>query len=72
MPIKNVTHSGCDIQIDEDNKQLTISGKPIELIWDHVKGQWSSRHLPYSNYDTILALAKDIAEHSADFVSDSE
>ena len=71
MPAQHVTHSGCDIQIDEDN-QLTISGKPIELKWDHVKSQWSSRHLPYSNYDSILALAKAIAENSADFASDSE
>ena len=71
MSTHESTHNGCEIKIDEHG-ELTINGKFIEASKDHANNEWSSSHLPYSSYSSILELAKTIADTSPDFATDRE
>ena len=55
------------ITIEEDDS-LFIAGKVIDYTFDPVSNTWSSRYLPYSTYDSLLALARAIATDSIEFL----
>ena len=66
MGSKKETYEGCEIRI-EDDTQLFINQKPIEYEHDKDNKKWSSRYLPYTNYDSLIALAKAIVRDTAEF-----
>lgn len=51
----------------EDDTNLTINGKEISYIHDAVKNKWSSRYLPYTQYDSLLDLARAIIRDTVEF-----
>lgn len=66
MPVITETHQNKTINI-VDNKQLSIEGKPIPLIFDHDTGKWSCHLLPYTQYDDLVTLAKQVIDDSEEF-----
>lgn len=63
--IKETFH-GCDIDIENDT-ELTINGKHIEYEHSSTENKWSSSYLPYSDYDSLLDLARAIARDTVEF-----
>ncbi len=66
MPVITETHHNKTIKIVDD-KELSIEGKPIPLIFDHETGEWSSNLLPYTKYDDLVTLAKHVIDDSEEF-----
>lgn len=66
MNVQQQTYEGHDIKIEDDIK-LTINEKEIDYIEDKEQGKWFSKHLPYTQYDSLEALAKAIAVDTAEF-----
>ncbi len=66
MSVQQQTYKGHDIKIEDDEK-LTINEKEIEYVQDKDLGKWFSKHLPYTQYDSLEALAKAIAIDTAEF-----
>ena len=62
------TYRGCEIEISEEG-QLTIGRKQIDYEFDSTRNTWSTRYLPYSHYDSLLALAKAVVGDTAEFVN---
>lgn len=60
------TLEGCSIEI-KDETELTINGKHIDYEKDSIDNQWSSRYLPYTNYDSLLDLARAIVKDTSEF-----
>jgi hypothetical protein len=60
------TYQGHDITI-EDDKKLTINHKVIDYLQDKEQRKWYSKHLPYTQYDSLEALAKAIAVDTEEF-----
>lgn len=60
------TFEGCTIEI-KDDVNLTINGKVINYQYDPVKKKFSTRYLPYTQYDSLLEMARAIAQHSVEF-----
>lgn len=57
---------GCNIEI-KDDANLSINGKEIIYEYDGTKNKFSSRYLPYTQYDSLLELARAIARHTVEF-----
>ena len=57
---------GCDIEI-KDDINLSINGKEIHYEHDEAKSKWSSKYLPYTQYDSLLELGRAIAQHTVEF-----
>ncbi|MBA3753740.1 MAG: hypothetical protein H0X01_06320 [Nitrospira sp.] len=57
---------GCTIEI-KDDVDLSINGKEIDYQHDEGKNKFSSRYLPYTQYDSLLELARAIAKHTVEF-----
>ena len=68
MGSKKETYENCEIRI-EDETQLFINQKAIEYTHDKDNKKWSSRYLPYTEYDSLIALAKAIVSDTAEFKS---
>lgn len=66
MSVISETHHNKTINIVDD-KQLIIEGKPIPLIYHHENDKWSSDLLPYTKYDDLVTLAKDVIDNSEEF-----
>ena len=66
MAVQTESHEGCRIRV-EDDSQVTIDGKQIDCEFDPAAKKWSSRYLPYTQYDSLLDMAKDIARYAAEF-----
>lgn len=66
MSVQQQNYKGHDIKIEDDVK-LIINEKEIEYIEDKAQGKWFSKHLPYTQYDSLEALAKAIAVDTAEF-----
>ena len=66
MDVKQQTYEGRDIKIQDDEK-LLINDKEIEYVQDKAQGKWFSKYLPYTQYDSLEALAKAIAVDTAEF-----
>ena len=66
MPNHKETFQGCSIEI-ENETELTINGKLIDYEWNKVTDEWSSRYLPYTNYGSLLDLARAIARDTVEF-----
>lgn len=69
-PYKEV-YNECEILISE-TEALFINTKEIEYEHNTLDDTWSSRYLPYSQYDSLLEMAKAIAANAAEFVTISE
>ena len=52
----------------EDDDSLNIANKDIEYEYDPVSNKWSSRYLPYTQYDSLVELARAIASDTVEFV----
>ena len=68
MASKKETCENCEIRID-DETQLFINQKPIEYEHDKYHDTWSSRYLPYTKYDSLIALARAIVSDTTEFKS---
>ena len=62
------TFEGCSIEIT-DNDLLTINGKEIHYEHNAPKNEWFSRYLPYTNYNSLLEMARAIARNTVEFSS---
>ncbi len=58
--------NGQTIEIDDDDN-LQIAGKSIDYIHDAESNKWSSRYLPYTQYDSLEDLGKEIAKNTEEF-----
>ncbi|GJL76152.1 hypothetical protein [Nitrosomonas sp.] len=61
----------CEIEIKDDNK-LLINSKEIDYEHDRDINKWSSRYLPYTRYDSLLEMARAIAQHTVEFSNTKE
>jgi hypothetical protein len=66
MSVIQHTYKGQDIKI-ENNQTVTINQKEIEYQEDKEQGIWFCKYLPYTQYDSLEALAKAIAVNTAEF-----
>lgn len=57
---------GCNIEIKDDT-DLLINGKEIVYELDGTKNKFSSKYLPYTQYDSLLEMARAIARHTVEF-----
>lgn len=60
------TFDHCEIII-QDDVALSINGKPISFEKNAETGKWLSRYLPYTEYDSLLDLAKAIVRDTVEF-----
>ncbi len=60
------TFEHCEIIIEDDGT-LSINGKPIVYEKNMDTGKWLSRYLPYTEYDSLLGLAKAIVRDTVEF-----
>jgi hypothetical protein len=60
------TFDNCEIII-QDDVALSINGKPIGFKKNTETGKWLSRYLPYTEYDSLLDLAKAIVRDTVEF-----
>ena len=60
------TFDHCEIII-QDDVALSINGKPISFEKNTETGKWLSRYLPYTEYDSLLDLAKAIVRDTVEF-----
>ena len=58
----------CTINIEDDDS-LNIANKDIEYEYDPVSKKWSSRYLPYTQYDSLEELARAIVRDTVEFGS---
>jgi len=70
MSAHQETYRGCEIKISAEG-HLTVATKPIDYEFDSSKTKWISRYLPYSQYDSLLELAKAIIDNTEEFVDGS-
>ncbi|WP_293006246.1 hypothetical protein [Nitrosomonas sp.] len=60
------TFEDCEIEI-KDDIHLFINGKLIDYQHDRAKNKFSSKYLPYTQYDSLLELARAIIQHTVEF-----
>lgn len=65
------TYAGCEILIENDTS-LTINGKMIEYTHDGNKNVWFSKYLPYTDYPSLIELARAIARDTVEFSSGTQ
>jgi len=65
------TFENCTIEIEDDDG-LRVAGKDINYDYDAVSNKWSADYLPYTQYDSLLDLAKAIARDTVEFVGSEE
>lgn len=63
--------AGCEIVITDDSA-LTINGKVIEYTYDDAMKAWLSKYLPYTDYPSLLDLARAISRDTVEFSTDIE
>ena len=56
----------CKIVIESDT-DLSINGKHIVYEYNATTKKWLSMYLPYTEYDSLLDLAKAIVKHTVEF-----
>lgn len=66
MGSKQEVYENCQIRI-EDDESLYINQKAIDYEYDKENKTWSSRYLPYSQYESLDDLAKAIVSDTAEF-----
>ena len=62
------TYQGCEIDI-RDGSTLTINQKAIDYEHNLENQKWSSRYLPYTQYDSLIDLAQAIVRETEEFKS---
>ncbi len=68
MSTHKETYLECKIEIKNDS-YLSINNKNIEYKYDCDNKKWSSKYLPYTQYDSLLELSKAITKHSVEFTT---
>jgi hypothetical protein len=66
MPTITETFEACEIILENDTK-LTINGKQINFEHNPDSGKWFSRYLPYTEYDSLLDMARAIIHDTVEF-----
>lgn len=66
MSIYQETFEGSTIEITDDDR-LTINEKEIEYEHTLENQKWSSRYLPYTQYDSLIDLAQAIVRDTSEF-----
>lgn len=66
MAQQEETHKGFKIVIDTDKNELTIDSKKIDIIKEE-DGKYSTSYMPYTNYGSILDLARHVIDKAPDF-----
>ncbi|MEO6421996.1 MAG: hypothetical protein ABIR84_04755 [Candidatus Nitrotoga sp.] len=51
----------------KDDINLSINGKEIIYKYDQVKNKFYTKYLPYTQYDSLLEMARAIAQYSVEF-----
>lgn len=65
------TFKGCEIDISAEGN-MTINGKQIDYEFDAGLKKWSTRYLPYSQYDSPLDMAKAVVRDTEEFADKTE
>jgi hypothetical protein len=60
------TFKGRMIDISPDGN-LTINAKQIDYEHDAYRNKWSTRYLPYTQFDSLVDLAKAVAGDTEEF-----
>jgi hypothetical protein len=71
MKTHKETFKGREIEISAEGN-MTINGKQIDYEFDSSMNKWSTRYLPYSQYDSLLDMAKAVARDTEEFGNRSE
>ncbi len=66
MPEQSGTHKGFKIVIDDDQDKLTIDDRQIDVTKAE-SGRYITNYMPYTEYESIMDLAKQLIEKAADF-----
>jgi hypothetical protein len=66
MTTHTETYLGCEIEI-QDDKQLKINSKLIDTDFDAERKKWSTRYLPYSEFDSLEELSRAVTRDSVEF-----
>ena len=66
MPEQSETHKGFKIVIDDDQDKLTIDDRQIDVSKAE-SGRYITSYMPYTEYESIMDLAKQVIEKAADF-----
>lgn len=72
MPEQRENYKGKEIVIDtgDDQIQVRIDGSEIEVARDEVSGRYVTSLLPYTDYSSVVDLAKDVSDNVPDFAGD--
>lgn len=60
------TFEGSNIEIEDDSR-LTINAKEIDYEHNLENQKWSSRYLPYTQYNSLIDLAQAIVRDTSEF-----
>lgn len=66
MPTIIEIFDNCKIIIENDTA-LSINGKHIVYEYNPTTKKWLSMYLPYTEYDSLLNLAKAIVRNTVEF-----
>ena len=66
MPEQRGTHKKFEIVIDDDQDKLTINDRQIDVSKAE-SGKYITSYMPYTEYESIIDLAKQVIEKAADF-----
>ena len=66
MPEQKETYKGFKIVIDDGQNKLTIDDKEIDVS-EAEPGSYITSYMPYTEYKSIMELAKQVIEKAADF-----
>ena len=71
MSEEHETYKGKDILASTDKEvQLSIGGQGVDVSRDETSGRFVTVHLPYTSYDSLIDLAKQVIDNVPDFRSD--
>jgi hypothetical protein len=68
MTTHTETFANHTIDIDDDGG-LRIDGKEIHYEHDPVSNTWSASYLPYTQYNSLLELARAIVRDTVEFIN---
>lgn len=69
MPEQRETYKGKEVVANDDATWLTIGGTQVEVSLDERSGRYQTRHLPYTDYESVLELAKQMIDNVPRFRS---
>jgi hypothetical protein len=71
MKAHKETYSGCHIELSKEGK-LAIDKKAIDYMYDPSVDKYITKYLPYTQYGSVMDLARAIVAVSPDFTGKTE